>query len=101
MKIIDSSTISLCLTKYKWATFRKTKAGVKIHLRLAFLKDNDVVPEKVKVTPAKPTDRTQMEILIDETDATYVFDRGYVEYDKFDEYRDRGIFFVTRLKKMA
>jgi hypothetical protein len=29
MKIIDSSTISLCLTKYKWATFRKTKSGVK------------------------------------------------------------------------
>lgn len=30
VKIIDSTTISLCLNTYKWATFRKTKAGVKL-----------------------------------------------------------------------
>lgn len=101
MKIIDSSTISLCLTKYKWATFRKTKAGVKIHLRVVFQKEEDVFPEKVIVTKAKPNDRTQMDVLIDETDATYVFDRGYVDYEKFDRYCDQGIFFVTRLKKNA
>lgn len=101
MKIIDSSTISLCLTKYKWATFRKTKSGVKIHLRLVFQNEEDVVPEKVIVTKAKPSDRTQMDVLIDETDATYVFDRGYVDDEKFDRYCDDGIFFVTRLKKNA
>ncbi|WP_146812511.1 IS4 family transposase, partial [Aneurinibacillus danicus] len=101
MKISDSSTISLCLTKYKWATFRKTKSGVKIHLRLVFQNEEDVVPEKVIVTKAKPSDRTQMDVLIDETDATYVFDRGYVDDEKFDRYCDDGIFFVTRLKKNA
>jgi IS4 transposase len=101
LKIVDSSTVSLCLKKYKWATFRKTKAGVKIHLRLVFLNDNDVVPEKVKITPAKPSDRTQMETLIDETGATYVFDRGYVDYEKFDRYCEQGIFFTSRLKKNA
>src|SRR5690625_2172100 len=31
--LIDASTISLCLTKYRWAEFRKTKAGIKLHLR--------------------------------------------------------------------
>lgn len=36
VKVIDSTTLSLCLSKYKWATFRKTKAGVKLHLRVAF-----------------------------------------------------------------
>jgi hypothetical protein len=101
MKISDSSTISLCLTKYKWATFRKTKSGVKIHLRLVFQNEEDVVPEKVIVTKAKPSDRTQMDVLIDETDATYVFDHGYVDDEKFDRYCDDGIFFVTRLKKNA
>jgi IS4 transposase len=101
LRIVDSSTVSLCLNKYKWATFRKTKAGVKIHLRLVFLNDNDVVPEKVKITPAKPSDRTQMETLIDETGATYVFDRGYVDYETFDLYCEQGIFFTSRLKKNA
>src|SRR5699024_3460023 len=33
LKIIDSSTLPLNLTHYKWAKFRKTKAGVKLHLR--------------------------------------------------------------------
>jgi hypothetical protein len=32
--MIDSTTITLCLTKYRWAEFRSTKAGVKAHLRL-------------------------------------------------------------------
>jgi IS4 transposase len=34
LKIIDSSTLPLNLTHHKWAQFRKTKAGVKLHLRL-------------------------------------------------------------------
>ncbi|MGM8365739.1 DUF4372 domain-containing protein, partial [Virgibacillus sp. W0181] len=37
LKIIDSSTLPLNLTHYKWAKFRKTKAGVKLHLRLVFM----------------------------------------------------------------
>lgn len=75
--------------------------GVKIHLRLVFQNDHDVLPEKVVVTKAKPSDRTQIEVLIDESNAMYVFDRGYVDYEKFDQYCDTGLFFVARLKKNA
>ncbi|GEN35153.1 hypothetical protein [Aneurinibacillus danicus] len=75
MKIIDSSTISLCLTKYKWATFRKTKSGVKIHLRLVYQNEQDVFPEKVIVTEAKASNCTWIDVLINETDVTYVFDQ--------------------------
>ncbi len=32
--MIDASIISLCLSCFPWAVFRKSKAGVKIHLRL-------------------------------------------------------------------
>lgn len=101
IKIIDSTTIGLCLQKYKWATFRKTKAGIKIHLRLVFADQDDVYPEKITITDAKSNDRTQMESLIDEIGAMYVFDRGYVDYGKFDEYTDKGIFFASRLKDNA
>lgn len=100
-KIIDSTTISLCLQKYPWAEFRKTKAGMKLHHRLAFVSPEDVCPEKVVMTPAKCSDRSQMEELIDEKGMTYVFDRGYNDYAKYDAYTDQGIFFVTRLKKNA
>ncbi|WP_439644877.1 transposase [Caldalkalibacillus mannanilyticus] len=101
LKVIDSSTISLCLSQFKWAKFRKTKAGIKLHLRLVFMDNETVYPEKVIVTSASRNDRTQMEFLIDEADAMYVFDRGYVDYEKFDTYCDQGIFFASRLKKNA
>lgn len=100
-KIVDSTTIGLCLQKYKWAIFRKTKAGIKIHLRLVFVGPEDIVPEKAVMTPARKNDRTQMDSLIEEKGVTYVFDRGYVDYFTFDRYCDEGIFFVTRLKKNA
>lgn len=101
VKVIDSTTISLCLKKYGWATFRKTKAGVKLHLRVTFLEPGTVYPDKAVITPAKPADHTQMDVLIDEADATYLMDRGYLDYGKYDDYCERGIRFVSRLKNNA
>jgi hypothetical protein len=101
MKVIDSTTVSLCLQQFRWATFRKTKAGIKLHLRLAFVDTDDVVPERATITEAKKNDRTQMDSLIHEEGVTYVFDRGYVDYGAFDSYSKRGIHFVTRLKNNA
>lgn len=98
VKLLDSTTMSLCLSKYKWATYRKTKAGVKLHLRVTFCDPDTVYPEKAVLTSAKPSDRSQMDELIDETGATYVFGRGYVDYEKYDQYCMEGTFFVTRLK---
>jgi len=100
-RIIDSTTITLCLETYKWATFRETKAGIKLHFRLAFLSSEDVFPETVQMTPARVNDRAKLDDLVDQTGSTYVFDRGYVDYTKFDEFSQRRIFFVTRTKKNA
>ena len=99
--LIDSSTISLCLSQYPWADFRKTKAGIKLHLRLVF-HDHVLLPDDVIITPAKPSDKTQMDALVvEDKEALHVFDRAYVDYDKFDHYCEEGINFVTRLKKNA
>ncbi|MBP1154408.1 MULTISPECIES: DUF4372 domain-containing protein [unclassified Paenibacillus] len=81
-RIIDSTTIGLCLQKYKWAEFRKTKAGIKLHFRLAYIDDETVMPEKVVLTPAKKNDRSQLDHLVDEVGLTYVYDRGYIDYAK-------------------
>ncbi len=99
--ILDSSTISLCLSQFKWAKFRKTKAGIKLHLLLAFC-DGDVIPEEAVITPAKPADKNMMDELITyEQGAIYVFDRAYVDYKKFDRYSKEGIYFACRLKSNA
>ncbi|MDK2905987.1 MAG: hypothetical protein PWQ67_341 [Clostridia bacterium] len=99
--IIDSSTISLSLSRYRWAEFRKTKSGVKLHLRLQFFNGN-VLPDHAVITPTKRADKTQMDnLVVEEKDALHVFDRGYVDYKKFDQYCKNNIRFVSRLKGNA
>lgn len=99
--LIDASVISLCLTRYRWAEFRKTKSGVKLHLRLRLF-EQGVLPDHAIITPAKPNDRTQMDnMVVEEKDAINIFDRGYIDYSKFDYYCQMGIRFVSRLKANA
>jgi hypothetical protein len=54
IKLVDSSTISLCLSMFDWAAFRTAKGGIKIHTswdcRL-------MIPEVVNMTVAKVHDR--------------------------------------------
>ncbi|ACL19992.1 IS4 family transposase [Desulfitobacterium sp. LBE] len=98
--MIDASTMSLCLSRYPWAVFRKSKAGVKMHLRLSF--DAMAVPDEVLVTPAKTADRKKLdELIVQDQEALNIFDRGYVDYKLFDDYCEKGIRFVTRLKNNA
>ncbi|WP_332699513.1 IS4 family transposase [Halalkalibacter lacteus] len=101
LKIIDSSTLPLNLTNHKWAQFRKTKAGVKLHLRLVFMEKGISYPEKAVLTTAKEHDRGQLEIMVDDKECMYVFDRGYLDYERFDRMTDDGYFFLSRLRKNA
>ncbi len=72
-----------------------------MHLRLVFV-DGLVYPDKAILTPARPADKTQMDkLVVNEADALNVFDRGYVDYRKFDRYCSDSIRFVTRLKDNA
>ena len=101
LKIIDSSTLPLNLNNHRWAEFRKTKSGVKLHLRLVYLENGYSYPDKAVLTNAKEHDRGQLEVLVDDTECMYVFDRGYLDYERFDRMTDEGFFFVSRLRKNA
>jgi putative transposase len=101
LKIIDSSTVPLNLTNHKWAKFRKTKAGVKLHLRLVFMEKGVSYPEKAVLTTAREHDRGQLEVMVDDKECMYVFDRGYLDYERFDRMTDDGYFFLSRLRKNA
>ncbi|MER2049819.1 MAG: IS4 family transposase [Solibacillus sp.] len=101
LKIIDSSTLPLNLTNHRWAKFRKTKAGVKLHLRLVFMEKGASYPEKAVITTASEHDRGQLEVLVDDKECMYVFDRGYLDYERFDRMTDDGYFFLSRLRKNA
>jgi len=36
------------------------------------------------ITTAKEHERNQLEVFVDDKDAIYVFDRGYMDYERFD-----------------
>ncbi|MUV36327.1 putative transposase [Lentibacillus sp. JNUCC-1] len=101
LKIIDSSTLPLNLTNHNWAEFRQTKSGVKLHLRLVFMEEGHSYPDQAVITNAVHHDRGQLEVLVDDKACMYVFDRGYLDYERFDRMTDEGFFFVSRLRKNA
>jgi hypothetical protein len=101
LHLIDSSTISLCLTQCPWAVFRKVKGGIKLHLGLKFW-DGYIIPDQAVITNAKVADKRKMdELVVEDEDIMNVFDRGYVDYKKFNQYCENGTRFTTRLKGNA
>ena len=52
VKLIDSSTISLCLAMFNWAYFRTAKGGIKLHTSWDY---NLMIPDVVNITEAKAT----------------------------------------------
>lgn len=97
--LIDSSTFSLSLKRHQWATFRKTKSGVKLHLNYCYMDDTAMYPTDFTLTKAHEHDVNQLPVLVNLPEATYVFDRGYLDFEKMDQMHWDGYFFVTRIKK--
>ena len=98
LHLIDSSTISMCLSGYEWADFRETKAGIKMHTSIKLCNDT-VSLDKMILSPARPADETQLdELIVYQPDVLHVFDRGYFNFVKFDAYSEKGIKFTTRIK---
>lgn len=98
VKLIDSTTISMSLSLYQWALFRKTKAGVKIHTKFDL---NRGIPECFSVTNAKVHDSCEMDDLMNQKYCIYVFDKAYVDYEKSDLYTKEDKYFISRLKDNA
>lgn len=97
-KMIDSTTVSMCLTFFDWAEFRSTKAGIKMHTSID---GSTGIPDRIIFSNAKCHDRTKMDELMTDKGTIYICDKGYIDYDKFDAYSSKGIYFVSRLKDNA
>ncbi|WP_408955598.1 IS4 family transposase [Natroniella sp. ANB-PHB2] len=95
VKILDSSTISLCLSLFPWAKFRSTKGGIKLHTLYDL---NTNAPENIIISDAIIHDKEIFDNLTFNPSYTYLFDRAYIKYQKFDEFIDNDIYFVTRAK---
>jgi hypothetical protein len=95
---LDSTTISLCLSLFPWAQFRRAKGGVKVHV---LLDHDDYMPAYVHITSAKRHDRTVARGFSLNRGSIVAFDRAYNDYKLFGQWTENGIYFVTRLKDNA
>ena len=95
IKIIDSTTISLCLSMFDWAKFRTAKGGLKIH---TCWDDNLQIPDLVNITPAKTHDRYGIGQLIFPKGTIVIEDRAYFDFTLMLHRIQAENVFVTRIK---
>jgi len=95
---LDSTTISLCLTLFPWAQFRRAKGGVKAHV---LLDHDDYLPAYVLLTEAKRSDVKLADSFTLNPGSIVTMDRGYTDYALFGRWTLAGVFFVTRMKDNA
>ena len=92
---LDATTIDLCLSMFPWATFRQTKAAIKLHTLLD-LRGN--IPTFISISDGKMHDVNILDVLPIEPGAFYVMDRGYLDYARLYAVSLAAGFFVTRSK---
>lgn len=101
LQIIDSTTISL----FSNAIFKgvgrnpktgKKKGGIKVH---SIISANEGVPSDVKFTSAATHDHFMLSPNKLGRGDILALDRAYIDYAKFEELTERGVVYVTKMKK--
>jgi hypothetical protein len=95
---LDATVVSLCLSLFPRASFRRTKAGIKLHTQM----DHDgYLPAFVAITPAREHEIKKARALILPKGSIVVEDLGYTHYAWYGQLTAQKIFFVTRQKSNA
>ncbi len=95
---LDATVISLCLSLFPWAEFRRAKGGVKVH---ALLDHDTYMPVFVHIQKAKRHEVKIARRLRLNPGSIVAMDMAYTDYDLFADWTQRGVFFVTRQKSNA
>lgn len=95
MVSIDSTTIDLCLSMFDWARFRRAKGAIKLHL---MLNHQGYLPGWALITDGKVHDVKVAQKLEFAPGTVVAMDRAYVDYEMFERWTNKGVWFVTRAK---
>ena len=100
--IIDSTTLSLFQAILKSVGRKpktgKQKGGIKVH---TLLKADEQVPRLLWFSDASKNDITFWDRIDFQKNALYVFDKGYVDYQRYEKLTKNDVYFVTRLRENA
>ena len=96
---LDSTLITLCLSLFNWAQYRRHKGGIKVH---TILNNDTLLPEVMVMTDGKVSDIALARSLqLPTNQCILIMDRGYSDYEFFAQLDDQTTTFVTRLKEGA
>ena len=98
---LDSTTITVCLSRFEWARYTTSKGGLRLH---TIISNDYLLPQVIDLTSGKVNDVRRARATIEKLPAdnvTVVMDRGYNDYKLFAWLSRRGTTFVTRIKDNA
>lgn len=101
LQIIDSTTITLFSNLLFKGVGRhpktgKKKGGIKVH---TVIHANEGVPSDIKFTSAATNDSFMLKPTTLSKGDIMAMDRAYIDYEKFEQLTQRGVIYVTKMKK--
>jgi hypothetical protein len=101
LQIIDSTTITLFSNLLFKGVGRhpktgKKKGGIKVH---TVIHANEGVPSDIKFTSAATNDSFMLRPSVLNKGDIIAIDRAYIDYEKLETLTQRGVLYVTKMKK--
>jgi hypothetical protein len=93
--LLDSSSISLCLSLFDWAKYKTTKGAIKLHTLLDY---DGHLPSYVHISDGKVTDNTAAASMPIRERSVVVADLIYQDFALLYKWDSIGAFFVVRSK---
>jgi hypothetical protein len=94
--LLDSTTISLCLSIFDWAKYKTAKGAVKMHTLLDF---DGNLPAYVNITDGKTADNKGAYDIPLLKGSVIVADRFYNDLSLLNVWDSKGVYFVIRHKE--
>lgn len=94
--LLDSTTISLCLSLFDWAKYKTTKGAVKMHTLLDY---DGNLPAYVNITNGKTADNKGAYDIPLLKDSVIIADRFYNDFSLLNIWDSNGVYFVIRHKE--
>ncbi len=96
IQLLDSTTISLCLSLFDWAKYKTTKGAVKLHTLLDY---DGHLPSFINITHGKIGDNNGAFDIPVKEKSVIVADRYYQDFSLLNKWDSTKAFFVVRAKE--
>lgn len=94
--LLDSTTISLCLSLYDWAKYKTTKGAIKLHTLLDY---DGYLPSFIHITNGKVADNKGAEEIPIPENSVIVADRFYQDFLLLNKWDSINAYFVVRCRE--